>query len=507
MKRIGSQESSTKALPPGAENLPWGWAEVRLVELGMGQTRGVVPATEPDTEFDLWSVPSFPSKMPETVLGRLVGSNKQRVRNGDLLLCKINPRINRVWVVRPQSKRPQIASTEWMVFRSPSYIPEFLMRHFRASTFRAALCRTVAGVGGSLTRARPQDVADLKIALPPLAEQRRIVARLEKLEARSRRAREALAEIPPLIAQARQSLLAAAFEGRLTEGWRQGKSLHSGVKIVKAMEAAHEETGGHKRGNAAQATEGVHNLMASDFPPSWGLTNLQNLCRAGRPVTYGILMPKSNQAHGVPYVRVADYPADIINLATIRRTTPEIDASYARSRLSGGDLLLSIRGTVGRVAVVPPELDGANITQDSVRLSITDYVVRDFVAYALRSPATQTRMRAAAKGVAVRGINVGDVRALQIPIPDLPEQREIVRRLDRAFARLDRLAALHAEAVAELDRFDHALLEKAFRGKLIPQDPRDEPASVLLERIRRERECAVDDGLRRRQREHARCRR
>lgn len=106
-------------------------------------------------------------------------------------------------------------------------------------------------------------------------------------------------------------------------------------------------------------------------------------------------------------------------------------------------------------------------------------------------------MRAAVKGVAIHGINVGDVRALQIPIPDLPEQREIVRRLDRTFGRLDRLAALHAEAVAEMDRFDHALLEKAFRGELVPQDPRDEPASVLLERIRRERECAGSPTLNR----------
>ena len=151
-------------------------------------------------------------------------------------------------------------------------------------------------------------------------------------------------------------------------------------------------------------------------------------------------------------------------------------------------MLLSIRGTVGRVAVVPPELDGANITQDSARLSIHELVSADFVAAMLRAPDTQQRMQRAVKGVAVRGINIGDVRPLQIPLPPLAEQHEIVRRLNAAFARLDAATAAHAAAVAELDRLDASLLAKAFRGELVPQDPADEPAAVTLQHLRTPRE-------------------
>ena len=104
----------------------------------------------------------------------------------------------------------------------------------------------------------------------------------------------------------------------------------------------------------------------------------------------------------------------------------------------------------------------------------------------LRAPDTQRRMQGAVKGVAVRGLNIGDVRPLQIPLPPLAEQHEIVRRLEAAFARLDAAMAAHAVAMAELDRLDQSLLARAFSGSLVSQDANDEPASVLLDRFRAE---------------------
>lgn len=87
------------------------------------------------------------------------------------------------------------------------------------------------------------------------------------------------------------------------------------------------------------------------------------------------------------------------------------------------------------------------------------------------------------KGVAVRGINIGDVRALQLPLPSREEQDEIVRRVETLFTFADRLEARYAAARAQVEKLTPSLLAKAFRGELVPQDPNDEPASVLLERI------------------------
>jgi type I restriction enzyme, S subunit len=172
-----------------------------------------------------------------------------------------------------------------------------------------------------------------------------------------------------------------------------------------------------------------------------------------------------------------------LNLSTIRKTSPKMDGEFRRSRLRPGDVLLSIRGTVGRLIVIPKALDGANITQDSARLSIQPAANRDYVLWYLRSEVAQSRMKRATKGVAVRGINIGDVRALQVPLPPRDEQDEIVWRIASLFAWADRLEARHAAARAHVERLTPALLAKAFRGELVPQDPADEPASELLKRL------------------------
>jgi type I restriction enzyme, S subunit len=211
---------------------------------------------------------------------------------------------------------------------------------------------------------------------------------------------------------------------------------------------------------------------------------MRNIIEPDRPITYGILKPGPNIPNGVPYIRVADYPNNRLNPDTIRRTSKEIETNYARARLSKGDILLSIRGTVGRICFIPDSLAGANITQDSARLSIQTIINRDFIAYVLQTSPTQRRMQKAVKGVAIRGINIGDVRALQVPIPPREEQREIVRRVDELFKVSDKVEERYLKAKAQVDNLSQSILAKAFRGELVPQDPNDEPAEVLLEKIK-----------------------
>jgi type I restriction enzyme S subunit len=135
------------------------------------------------------------------------------------------------------------------------------------------------------------------------------------------------------------------------------------------------------------------------------------------------------------------------------------------------------------MVVVPPELEAANITQDTARLSIQPEISSTFVLWYLRSPMAQTRMRAATKGVAVRGMNIGDIRALQLPLPSFAEQAEIVRRVEALLALADRIEARLTAARAQVERLTPATLSKAFRGDLVPQDPNDEPAAKLLKRL------------------------
>jgi len=352
------------------------------------------------------------------------------------------------------------------------------------------------GQGGAQPNISQEVIKAHPIVIAPLAEQRRIVAKLETLMGSINAYLERLAKIPVVLKRFRQAVLAAACSGELTVDWRvQNPDVEtSSVTIARLLEK-HEAAGGHKKGNAAPPTNGVHDLEKTSFPESWELTEMKNLCEPDRPITYGILKPGPDTPDGVPYIRVADFPNDTLRLTNIKRTTKEIDSAYARARLRTDDLLLSIRGTVGRVCIIPAELSGANITQDSARLSIQEAMDLRFVAYFLRAVPTQHRMQRAVKGVAIRDINIGDVRALQVPVPPLAEQQEIVRRVETLFNLADQIEARYQRAKPLVDKLPQSILAKAFRGELVPteaelarREGRDfEPASVLLERIRSER--------------------
>lgn len=330
-----------------------------------------------------------------------------------------------------------------------------------------------------------ENAYQVRLLLAPINEQKRIADKLDAVVARVDACREHLDRVPAILKRFRQSVLAAATSGKLTEEWRASNPNQAdAARLAEKVNGLHESAGGHKAGNAAPPTEDVHDLTTAMFPSGWKLLTLRDLVMPDRPITYGILKPGPELEAGVPYVRVADFPNENLNLTTVRRTSREMDKEFKRSRLRRGDLLLSIRGTVGRLIVIPGELESANITQDSARLSIQPSVNRDYVLWYLRSELAQARMRGATKGVAVRGINIGDVRALQVPMPSREEQDEIVCRIQSLFANADRLEARYVTARNQVERLTPTLLAKAFRGELVPQDPNDEPASGLLQRIR-----------------------
>lgn len=106
--------------------------------------------------------------------GNNIGSTKQLIRKDDVLLCKINPHLNRVWEISPNTELSKIASSEWIVVRSVLFNSLFLKYYFESPKFRELLCSQVSGVGGSLTRAQPALVKKYAVPVPPYTEQLRI---------------------------------------------------------------------------------------------------------------------------------------------------------------------------------------------------------------------------------------------------------------------------------------------------------------------------------------------
>jgi len=163
-------------------DLPEGWVWTCMKECNYFMSSQEDPTKKPEKQYELYSVPTFETGMPEFVKGKEISSSKVIVQKNDVLLCKINPHLNRSWVVSHYNEElPCIASSEWIVFRNHYIYPKYLRYCFISPYFKNLMMSNVSGVGGSLMRAQPVSVAKYLFPLPPLSEQRRIVTKLEEL--------------------------------------------------------------------------------------------------------------------------------------------------------------------------------------------------------------------------------------------------------------------------------------------------------------------------------------
>lgn len=144
-------------------------------------SESINPMRMPDTVFEMYSVPIYETGHPEYLRGDEIASNKFIVRKNDVLLCKINPRINRVWIVADESEHENIASSEWIVVRTSKYNPEFLAWYCRTPRFQRLMVSEVTGIGGSLTRAQPKAVAEYPVPILSRKEQDATVRVLNRL--------------------------------------------------------------------------------------------------------------------------------------------------------------------------------------------------------------------------------------------------------------------------------------------------------------------------------------
>jgi type I restriction enzyme, S subunit len=330
---------------------------------------------------------------------------RQLLAADDVLVSTVRPNLNAVAMV-PSHLNGSIGSTGFCVLRADTtrLRPDYLFYYSQTRTFVSHLTRVANGA--SYPAVSDDDVLETTIPLPPIDEQSRLVQLLKNADRLRHMRRYAL--------QMCDELLPVLFLKRF----------------------------GDPKHNAA------------GFP----LRRLEELIQPARPISYGILMPGPDITGGVPYIRVTDIQNGEIVRNNIRRTTPEIDQAYKRSRLKAGDLLLSIRGHVGRMAIVPSDLEGANIAQDSARLATVDSVEAHYVMGCLATHSMQRRMENLTRGAAVQGINLGDVKELPIPVPPLALQRQFAGTIQHHH----QLRATHVEALRQSDHLFQTLLHQAF---------------------------------------------
>ncbi|MGX5286016.1 restriction endonuclease subunit S [Morganella morganii] len=173
------------------------------------------------------------------------------------------------------------------------------------------------------------------------------------------------------------------------------------------------------------------------LPKDWNQATLESLCHA--PITYGVLKPGEYCTNGTPLLQIKDLLGNLDNQENIHRISDELDFEYRRSKIQVNDILISLVGTVGRIAIVPASLDGANIHRNIARIRTKNY---EFLVHYLNSDVAKNRIGLSSSGSSQSALNLSVLRALKVPVPPLPEQQKIAKILstwDNAISATKRL--------------------------------------------------------------------
>jgi type I restriction enzyme S subunit len=420
--------------------LPNGWGSAAIADVTASITQRVPNEAEQFVYIDIASIDRETKLIsePQSLLGKDAPSRaRKEVKTGDVLVSMTRPNLNAVALVGHEFDG-NIASTGFDVLRPIEIEPRWLFAHVRSKPFIDAMSELVQGA--LYPAVKSADVRSFEIPIPPLNEQKRIADKLDRLLARVDTAKARLDKIPLLLKRLRQAILAAATSGRLTEEWREEKNVDDDTWVRGSFMEFFDIQGGTQPPKATFVSE-----------PMNGYVRLLQIRDFGeKPV-----------------------PTYIPDKRGLKKCV-ESDVLLGRYGASVGKVCTGMAGAynVALTKVVPQ----VAIEQQFVLLMVSSsgfyFAINNF------------------QRSAQDGFNKDDLKQIEVALPSLDEQKEITRRVEELFAIADRIEAQYRAARARVDRLTQSLLAKAFKGELVPQDPSDEPAAALLERIRAQRAAA-----------------
>lgn len=293
----------------------------------------------------------------------------------------------------------------------------------------------------TVTILNKQNFSKAPLLLPPLAEQERIVEKIEEIFAKIDAGVEKLKSAQEKIKQYKQSVLHSAFTGKLEKvsNWK-----HEFLKEI-----------------CNKITDGSH------------------------------FSPESDNSYDYPYITVKDIFNDNIMFSSAKKIK-KIDYEklvYNGCKPNIGDVLFSKDGTVGKVSLIQSNINFVVLSSLAILTPNYDKITSKFLFYMLKSPEFLSEALKNKTGVAIRRIILATLKNIKVFYPsDISEQERIVEEIEKRFAKADKMLEVVEKSLKFAEQLKQSVLKKAFEGKLVPQDPNDEPASVLLERIKSEKQ-------------------
>ena len=438
--QLTPEEKLQQALVPEAEQsykIPANWCWTRLgnvtnIIMGQSPNGGSITENEKDTPL-IGGAADMGEKYPE--IKRYTNKPTKISSDEDLIIC-----------VRATLGKPIFSDGRYCLGRGVAAIRplvgsrklyKYFFLNFEQNLFDNATGTTFAQVNSNILQKMP-------LALPPLAEQQRIVERIESLFAKLDEAKENMQNVLDGFETRKAAIFHKAFTGELTANWRK----QHGVSMESWEERKIENIGSGK---------------------------------GGKRVPKGLQLTLENTGH--PYIKAGNLKQGTVIKNDIMFVPEKVWNIIKNYTVSAGDVYITNVGAcIGDCGIIPEEFDGANLTENAVK--ITDLLCNNkFLSYYLSSNSIQSFIKTLIASATLGKLSIFNIKNIQLNLPTLPEQTEIVRIIDDLLAKEQQAKELAENALAKIDLIKKSILARAFRGELGTNNLADEPAVELLKRM------------------------
>lgn len=423
-----------------------------------------------------------------------VENKRTQIAKDDVLLTIVGT-LGRTAVV--QNDLPRFTLQRSVAVLRPLIDPRYFRYYLESPSFQKQILDNAKGTAQKGVYLKT--LKSLKINIYPLAEQQVIADKLDTLLAQVESIKTRLERIPEILKQFRQSVLAAAVSGKLTEDWRVKNIVGSGKKLIQAdalLKQQMYKLQPELKKKKSSIESDIDKTYLFDIPDSWGFSTWG---KVSEWITYGFTKPMPKSEEGVKLLTAKDVQYFSVDIAGAGCTTLlAFDNLSDKDRPQKGDLLITKDGSIGRAALVRSDESFCINQSVAVCWLRSTTMNKDYLEILANSDFTQKFIRDKAQGMAIQHLSIIDYAKCPLPVPSLPEQNEIVSQVQKL---TDYANIMEKQVNSALDRVNNltqSILTKAFRGELTAEwrDANleliggENSAEALLKRIKAERESA-----------------
>lgn len=489
------------------EYLPPGWVKAPLSKVVQPRGEKVSPSDYPSLPFiGMDHVEAHTTRILGAVSASEMKSDAARFYEGDILYGRLRPYLNKV----TQMQFEGLASAEFIIFPDTQFLRSaFLKYRLNAADFVSFASHLNEG---DRPRVNFAQIGDFKILVPPTDEQVRIVTKIEELFSELNKGIESLKTAREMLTVYRQAVLKHAFEGKLTEEWRKkhADELESPETLLGNIKAEREqryrqqldnwkqavkdwETGGKqgkkptKPGKPKELPPLTEEELSElpELPEGWGWIRFHNIVLES---CLGKMLDKSNNVGTpIPYLRNINVRWGSFDLSDLLNMRFE-EGEKERYGLQPGDLIICEGGEPGRCAIWKQNNSDMRIQKALHRVRFpTKSIANKFAYYFMLFSSSNGHLSKFFTGTTIKHLTGKGLANLEFPVCSIAEQNQIVQQIESRLSVAEKLEQDIEDGLKQAEALRQSLLKKAFEGRLVPQDPNDEPASVLLERIKTEK--------------------